>query len=77
MLGLDQVVNAALPAGATFEDLDKTQVYSGVDGTVYEAGAVLGYVNSADSSLDTEASAQFALGNDYAAFIEQGVYLAR
>ncbi len=76
MLGLNQEVNALLPAGATFEDLDKTQVYSGVDGTIYEGGAVLGYVNSADSSLDTEASAQFALGNDYAAFIEQGRVLS-
>jgi len=76
MLGLNQEVNALLPAGATFEDINKTEVYSGVDGTIYEGGAVLGYVNSADNSLDTEASAQFALGDDFASFIEQGRVLS-
>ena len=76
MLGLSQEVNVPLPAGATLEPAVETQVYSGVDGTIYEDSGVIGYVNSADSSLDTEASAQFALGSDDAAFIEQGRVLS-
>ena len=76
MLGLSQEVNAPLPAGATLEPALETQVYSGVDGTIYEGGGVLGYVSSADNSLDTEASPQFALGSDDVAFIEQGRVLS-
>lgn len=76
MLGLTQEVDAQLPAGTTFAPVTKTEVFSGVDGTIYEGGNVLGYVNSADSSLDTEATAQFTLGSDYATFIEQGRVLS-
>ena len=75
-IGMSHAPNAALPAGSTFAPIVKATTYSGVDGTIYEAGAAIGFVNSAEATTDTEASAQFAIGSTDAAFIEQGRVLS-
>lgn len=73
-LGLTQDVNIQLPTGSTFVDPLKTDIYTGVDGSVLEDGEPLSFITSADATTDTEASTQFELGGD--SFIEQGRVLS-
>jgi len=75
-LGLSQDIDASLPAGSTFPSLTKTEIYSGVDGTILEDNAVIGFVTGVDSTTDTESSAQFELGDNNVSFIEQGRVLS-
>ncbi len=75
-LGLSQEVNAELPAGSTFIEAPKTEIYAGVDGSILEDGQPIGFVTGADATTDTEASAQFELGDKSVSFIEQGRVLS-
>ena len=75
-LGLTQEINASLPAGSTFPALTKTEIYSGVDGSIIEDNAIIGFVTGVDSTTDTESSAQFELGDNSVSFIEQGRVLS-
>lgn len=75
-IGLTHEVDATLPAGSTFASDAITEFYSSVDASLNEGGVAAGIVTSADSTTDTEASAQFALGNDNVSFIEQGRVLS-
>ena len=71
-LGLTQEIDAALPAGSTFPDVPKSEIYSGVDGTILQDESAIGFVTGVDATTDTEASAQFELGDNQVSFIEQG-----
>jgi len=75
-LGLNQEIDAELPAGSTFPGIPKTEVYSGVDGTILQDAAPIGFVTGVDSTIDTESSAQFELGDRQVSFIEQGRVLS-
>jgi len=75
-LGLTQEIDASLPAGSTFPSLTKNEIFSGVDGTIIEDSAVIGFVTGADATTDTESSAQFELGDNSVSFIEQGRVLS-
>lgn len=75
-LGLTQEVDATLPAGSTFPALTKYEIYSGVDGTILQDEAPIGFVTGVDATTDTESSAQFELGSNSVSFIEQGRVLS-
>ena len=75
-MGLSQTIDATEPAGSTYPTLTKNEIYSGVDGTIIEDNAIIGFVTGVDATTDTESSAQFELGDNNVSFIEQGRVLS-
>lgn len=75
-LGLAQEIDASLPSGSTFPSSTKTEIYSGVDGTILQDESPIGFVTGVDATTDTESSAQFELGDNQVSFIEQGRVLS-
>lgn len=72
VLGRNYTADTALPSGSTFNSLPTAEVFSSMDGIITDAGTVMGLTTSMSFSLDNAASAQFVIGDSYAAFIEQG-----
>lgn len=74
VIGRDYFADTSLPSGSTFNTVNSNEVYSSVDGIITEGTSnnIIGYVTSLSFSLDNSASAQYAIGDDFAAFIEQG-----
>ena len=64
--------DTTLPAGSTFPLVDKTEPYAGVDGRILEDDLTLGFITSATSNLDNNASAQFEIGSNDVSFISRG-----
>jgi hypothetical protein len=72
VIGQDLQVDVAEPAGSTYNAVGTTETFSSLDGKIYKDETVLGYVTSFSMTQDNEQSAQYAIGSDFASFIEKG-----
>ena len=72
MIGTELDVNGGLPNGSEFDPVPKRQIFSALDGSIYEENQQIAFVTSADITNDNTASAIFDLNNNNtAAFIER------
>jgi hypothetical protein len=72
VIGQDLQVDVAEPAGSTYTAVGTTETFSSLDGKIFKDETVLGYVTSFSLTQDNEQAAQFAIGSDFASFIEKG-----
>lgn len=71
MIGTDQEILTALPAGSTFPPQPKPEMFSSVDVSAFNGSAALRLVNTFSITNDNSASPQYELGDDGVSFIEK------
>jgi len=72
IIGRDYSVSATAPSGSTYTAPGVDAPYASVDGLILIDEAPIGYITSMSFGIDNAASPQYEIGNDFAAFIEQG-----